>query len=270
MPSGVRVLLAENNRVSRKVAQLMLERLGHQVDPVCTGVEATRAVQDVAYDLVMMDDRMPEMDGSLAVQVIRAGQPLGGQPVVVAVSADAFGPGPAGTGLSGVDFVLAKPLRLQQLSDLLDRVAHPPAPGLPSPEPDTVDGTAEIRARLAAMAGPDPSEDREVFSDLLRSLARRAPADADLVHDAVRRSDHQEVESRAHSLKGAVVTLAGVERGRRLAEVEAHGRRRTDVPDALMAQVHEQTAGLSVDLLTVASELDARGSMTTPSPTRDG
>lgn len=125
----MRVLLAENDAVSRKAAQLMLERLGHQVDIVPNGLEATYAVQRVHYDLVIMDDRMPVMSGSRAVQVIRDGSPLGGQPVVLAVSADDFGAEqPTGStagaaGAAGVDLFLPKPVRLQQLREVLDLVA---------------------------------------------------------------------------------------------------------------------------------------------------
>lgn len=122
----MRVLLAENDAVSRKAAQLMLERLGHQVDIVPNGLEATYAVQRVHYDLVIMDDRMPVMSGSRAVQVIRDGSPLGGQPVVLAVSADDFGaeqPTGSTAGAAGVDLFLPKPVRLQQLREVLDLVA---------------------------------------------------------------------------------------------------------------------------------------------------
>ena len=113
------MLLAENDAVSRKAAQLMLERLGHRVDTVRNGLEATYAVERVHYDLVMMDDRMPVMTGSRAVRMIRDGAPLGGQP-------EDFGLEPLGGrhgDSSGVDLFLTKPVRLQQLREALEQVA---------------------------------------------------------------------------------------------------------------------------------------------------
>ena len=256
-PGSMRVLLAENDAVSRKVAQLMLERLGHRVDIVLNGLEASLAVQREHYDVVMMDDRMPEIDGRHAVQVIRSARPLGGQPVIVAVGNGEWRR-EATDGQGGVDLVLAKPFRLGQLSTMLERAADRGSAAAHGTRavPEVVDGEGAIRARLADMAGPDPAEDREIFSDILRSLARRAPADVDCLSEAVRLSAHGEVEDRAHSLRGAVLTLGGASLGRHLEEVESRGRAREAVPEALMLLVRAEQARFGIDLLAVADALD--------------
>lgn len=255
-PGSMRLLMVEDDAVSRKVAQLMLERLGHQVDIAPDGLEATLAVQRQHYDVVMLDDRMPEVDGRDPVDVIRDGRPVGGQPVIVAISGG--GSGQEVTGRSGVDLVLARPFRLGQLSAMLGRAAsRATTPGRHDrAAPEAVDGRAAIRARLADMAGPDPAEDREVFSDILRSLARRGPVDIELIHEAVRRSAHSEVEDRAHSLRGAVVTVGGAGLGCHLEQVESRGRAHEAVPQALLALVRAEQARFGSDLLAVAEELD--------------
>ena len=65
----LRVLLAEDNPVNQRVAVRLLERMGHQVDVAGDGKQAVAAVNDVEYDVVLMDCQMPEMDGYTAAGV---------------------------------------------------------------------------------------------------------------------------------------------------------------------------------------------------------
>ena len=59
----LRILLAEDNAINRKLALLMLERLGYRADVAVNGVEAVAAVRHEHYDVVLMDVQMPELDG---------------------------------------------------------------------------------------------------------------------------------------------------------------------------------------------------------------
>ncbi len=84
----LRVLLAEDNIVNQKVARLMLAKLGHRVDVVANGLEAVDAVRLGAYDVVLMDVQMPELDGLQATRMIRGELPTDRQPPIVAVTAN--------------------------------------------------------------------------------------------------------------------------------------------------------------------------------------
>ena len=66
-----RILLVEDNPTNQKVAQAMLQKLGWRADVAANGLEAVRAVKHMAYDLVLMDCQMPEMDGFAATRSIR-------------------------------------------------------------------------------------------------------------------------------------------------------------------------------------------------------
>ena len=68
----LRVLLAEDSRMDQEIAVRMLRMLGHDVDIVKNGAEAVLAAGRVAYDLLILDVQMPEMDGILAVKCIRS------------------------------------------------------------------------------------------------------------------------------------------------------------------------------------------------------
>lgn len=67
----VRILVAEDNLVNQKVAGMILGRAGYQIDIVSNGLQALQAVALSEYDLILMDCRMPEMDGLEATTHIR-------------------------------------------------------------------------------------------------------------------------------------------------------------------------------------------------------
>ncbi len=79
-PMQARVLVAEDAPVNREILKYFLENLGIQVDLVQDGREAVDAVSKVAYDLVIMDCQMPEMDGYEATRIIRERERKGTSP----------------------------------------------------------------------------------------------------------------------------------------------------------------------------------------------
>jgi two-component system, sensor histidine kinase and response regulator len=122
-PSEVlRILLAEDNVVNQRLATRLLEKRGHRVVVAANGREALEALEKETFDLVLMDVQMPEMDGMEATAEIRKKEKLaGGHQPVVALTAHAM-KGDQERCLSvGMDGYLAKPIRPQELDDLLDR-----------------------------------------------------------------------------------------------------------------------------------------------------
>jgi len=124
----LRVLLAEDNAVNQKVAQLMIARLGHRVDTVGNGCEAVAALRGAPYDLVLMDVQMPEMDGLEATRRIRAELPPGRQPRIVAMTASALLQDRRACAEAGMDGHLAKPVRQEDLAAVLAGSAAANAP----------------------------------------------------------------------------------------------------------------------------------------------
>ena len=129
--ASLRVLLAEDNPVNQKVAQLMLAKLGHHVDTVSNGVEAVEAVRRATYDVVLMDVQMPHMDGLQATKIIRSQLPPDRQPAIVAMTASVLVEDRTACTNAGMDAHLPKPVRTQDLHHLLTHL--PPHPHTPTP-----------------------------------------------------------------------------------------------------------------------------------------
>ena len=121
--AGLRVLVAEDNKVNQVVVKQMLEKLGCRVDAVANGLEAVEAVRLAPYHIVFMDVQMPEMDGLAATGAIRAlHMPDRRNVWIIALTANAFSEDHRRCIAAGMNDFLAKPIRPDDLRACLERV----------------------------------------------------------------------------------------------------------------------------------------------------
>ncbi|MCK4764988.1 MAG: response regulator, partial [Candidatus Aminicenantes bacterium] len=121
--SDIRILLAEDDLLCRKVAVKMLETIGYRADVVHNGREAVKALESTPYDLVFMDCQMPEMDGYTATGKIREEQSavLDHKIPIIAMTAGAIKGDKEKCLASGMDDYLSKPINMVELSGMLKR-----------------------------------------------------------------------------------------------------------------------------------------------------
>jgi CheY-like chemotaxis protein len=118
----LRILLAEDNRLNQKIALALLERAGYQADVVVNGREVLEALKQQAYDVILMDVQMPEMDGIEATHYIRRAVPPEQQPCIIAMTAHALKYDRENFLSQGMDDYISKPVKPQVLMDALNRV----------------------------------------------------------------------------------------------------------------------------------------------------
>jgi CheY-like chemotaxis protein len=117
--SALNILIAEDNPVNQKVTQLMLQRIGHRADLAANGQEVLRAMENRAYDLVLMDIQMPDMNGIEATKHIRSRWQQG--PKIIAITS--FDPEFCREQCfsAGVDDFINKPIRMNELGAAIER-----------------------------------------------------------------------------------------------------------------------------------------------------
>ncbi|ENP8343379.1 response regulator [Vibrio harveyi] len=118
---NLHILLAEDNRVNAIVAKGFCEKLGHTVEIAENGLIATKKAQENQYDLILMDNHMPEMNGVEATRFIR--EKLGVKTLLFAYTADVFREAHDNFIDAGADHVLTKPLQRESFADALKQFA---------------------------------------------------------------------------------------------------------------------------------------------------
>ena len=120
----LRILLAEDNLVNQKLALRLLSQMGYRADVAANGVEAIEAVARQAYDVVLMDVQMPEMDGLEASRRIVARWPDAiHRPRIVAMTANAMAGDREACLAAGMDDYVTKPIRVEALVTSLLRTS---------------------------------------------------------------------------------------------------------------------------------------------------
>ncbi|MBI4750967.1 MAG: response regulator [Acidobacteria bacterium] len=121
----LRILLAEDHVINQKVALRTLERMGYRADLAANGFEVIEALKRQAYDVILMDIQMPEMDGLEATRQICSRFPKSRKPWIIAMTAGVLAEDREKCFAAGMDDFISKPVTFQQLQAALERTVIP-------------------------------------------------------------------------------------------------------------------------------------------------
>ncbi|MBT5055204.1 MAG: response regulator [Gemmatimonadetes bacterium] len=207
-PQQLRVLLAEDNALNRRVARALLASDQHEIVEAENGRIAVAAYHEQPFDLVLMDIQMPEMDGFDATAALRAYEQEQGSPRVpiIALTAHAMQGDRERCLAAGMDDFVSKPIRKAALREAIDRVmrvqtkadlSHP-ATIEPPIESSGLDPSA--LQELRELAGMDADFSFEGFVTLFMEIA---PQTLDAARGALRDMDTAALHRHVHTLRGS-------------------------------------------------------------------
>jgi len=113
----LRILIVEDNIINQKLIERILHNLGYKTDTVSDGIKVFDMLASKKYNLILMDVRMPEMDGLEATQLIR--KMSAEQPYIIAMTANAMASDKEECLQSGMNDYLSKPMRMEEITKKL-------------------------------------------------------------------------------------------------------------------------------------------------------
>jgi CheY-like chemotaxis protein/HPt (histidine-containing phosphotransfer) domain-containing protein len=211
--SSLRILLAEDNITNQQVALGILRKLGFHADAVANGAEAIKALEDLPYDLVLMDVQMPEMDGLQATRLIRqADSRVRNHAIpIIAMTAHAMKQDQERCREAGMNDYLSKPIVASKLAAMLDtwitQIEPPPpsvvaGPSSPPPFSDSmIFNPPALRERLM--------DDMELILVVIAGFMEDIPRQIMHLKNAFQAGDIVNLERQAHRIKGAAANTSG-------------------------------------------------------------
>jgi CheY-like chemotaxis protein len=244
--SRLNILVVDDNIVNRRVCVAQLQKLGiWSISEAEDGRQAIAAAQNQAFDLILMDVQMPEIDGLEATHQIRLSLSNSNsrQPRIVGLTANAVSEGRERCLEAGMDDKLSKPVRIDELKAVLeatDRIGSPdrPSPTSGSDLPVCDEGQLNVLLEIDDSDG-FVTKVLQLFIGQAEQLASRLPELKD---------DPEVLASEAHKLKSAAEYVGAkraayfcdiVENTAKSPQSQLHQRTVSDLKESLNISVDE-------------------------------
>jgi signal transduction histidine kinase/CheY-like chemotaxis protein/HPt (histidine-containing phosphotransfer) domain-containing protein len=237
----LRILVAEDNEVNQRVVARMLERMGYQAEIAVTGLEVLRKLRESAYEVVLMDVQMPEMDGLQATREIVKLYPAD-RPQIIGLTANAMKGDREKCLEVGMDDYLSKPIRIVALQSALKTAFTRKARHLQR--------TKHVDTMTLQSLKEDLGDDKGSFREIIGHYVLDTAARLHDVESAALRRDFPQIGQIAHNLKSSSGYVGANQLHALCAQLEDESRTATDVQTlaSTIAQLQQEYAKVSEEL----------------------
>ncbi len=205
-PGTLKILLAEDDQVNREVASKLLEHLGYAPEFAKNGVEVVKKCLETDFDLIVMDCRMPEMDGLAAANAIRRNEKKH-RPTIIALTAFSAETERENCLRAGMDDYLRKPVTKEDLIQILEKhfSAEKVVANLDLEEKFVQHSLSDIIApeTLKTFLAIESRGEKDFVFEILQIYCENAEKQISLLKNDLQHRNAKEIERRAHHLRGS-------------------------------------------------------------------
>ena len=203
----LRLLLADDNAINKKVGLSVLQKLGYRADVASNGLEVLKALEQKAYDIILLDVQMPEMDGLEAARNIRQRWADNKRPRLIAMTGNAFLGDREKCLEAGMDDYISKPVRIGELQAALEKWAVKVVK-----KSDTsffarqgITGTLLDQTLISELRAMPPAGGATMLKELIDLFLEHAPERISQINQFL--GDPQKMAFHAHALKSMSLNL---------------------------------------------------------------
>lgn len=262
----LRVLVTDDTEINRDLVLELLIKRGHIVLSAADGVEALEAVRRGHFDVVLMDEEMPRLNGLDATRAIRKMEASTGRHVrIIGLTGNASYEDERRCLDAGMDAFLSKPVGMEKLYQAVESAAEA-AKQINGAQP-ALDSSASARAKQAGTIEDTAAlhlhratgGNKKLERSLIKSFLQDAPKTISLMRRALEKKDPQKVASSAHALKGSISIFGAAAAVAIARTLELAGRSGNLIgADSQFRALESEFARLKPELLAILSAPKAK------------
>lgn len=225
----LRILVADDNETILELAAELLRARGHSVTPVSDGSAALASFEKNPFDVIILDQEMPRLNGLETARAIREKEKNSGAPrsLMISLTGNASAEDAQHIQESGFDALLPKPFERSALYQLIEGGFSSSSPGAPAslvPAASLSDAAPTPPENLAAHLQRVTGGNEKLLHSLISSFLSDAPKKIAAIRRALARKNAEQLASSAHSLKGAIAIFQAEKPLAAARALEAMGR----------------------------------------------
>jgi CheY-like chemotaxis protein/HPt (histidine-containing phosphotransfer) domain-containing protein len=262
----IRILVVEDNVINQKVTMAILEKLGYRTEIAANGYEALESLQNMPFDLIIMDCEMPEMDGYEATRRIRAWQHAEdkvlrqkGNLPIIAMTAHVLEGEREKCIEAGMDDFLSKPVKPQTLAELIKKwLSRPDVSQTKATTRRQDENNKSLSVLDHQVLTSMFCDDKQLCRTLIEMFLDNTPTTLEELREAIVKENSKTINFLAHKLAGAAAILgaASFMESLRILEDTSQQGNTADNPK-LLADIEAEFEDLKAELNKFLADIDA-------------